>query len=309
VRAAPLEAQPFAVAGAVAQLEGDVERARQLYNSARLRDPRSPAVRLLLADLELRNGKTEEGLANLIAIARLSPSISSPVVPALAQFARSPGAIQKIRQAFIQNPTLSDAVLNELAADPSNARLIFSLAQQDVRSRGALRPWQQRLVDSTLAAGNVGLARAYWSRFNAVRNEESLVYNASFEARPASPPFNWALMTGSAGMAEFSPSGGLSIVHFGREPAQLARQLILPAPGQYSVRSEFLGALERGRLEWRVQCLDGTQAQVLPADVQGSTFRIGQGCSGAWLDLYAVPSDTEARLDITLRRVAVKRIG
>ena len=110
-------------------------------------------------------------------------------------------------------------------------------------------------------------------------------------------------------MTELAPGGGLSIVHFGREAFLLARQLLVLDHGAYAIVSEFSGSLEPDRIEWRIQCLDGSQAQVMPAGPQARTFRIGAGCPGAWLDLYAVPSESQARLDAVLRKVEVKRIG
>ena len=310
VRAAPLEAQPFLVAGAVAQLKGDFTQARKLYRAARLRDPRAPAVRILLADLELRSGRIEEGLANLIAITRISPGIASPVVPAMAEFARSPAAVRNMKKAFLRNPDLGDAVLNELAADPANAPIIFSLASRNVSAGTAPPSWQQRLVDSTLKTGQVSLARRYWLRFNTVEPAAGeRVYNPTFDQRSASPPFNWNLTSGSGGIAEFAPDGGLSIMHYGREPTLLARQLILLEPGEYFAQTFFDGSPEQGRLEWRVQCLDDSETQVFAALPQGRKFRIGAQCAGAWLDLYATPSETASQLNARLRRVELKKVS
>ena len=307
---APLAPDAYLVAGALAQLDGDMARAERLYLAARLRNPRAPAARLLLADLELRNGKIEQGLANLVAIVRISPRMGAPVVPGLAQYARSPGAIANMRAAFAHNPTLADAVLNELASDPDNASLVLELAPRSAGPALAVPGWGQRLIDATYVAGRVAQARGYWTRFNRIPpGAGGLVFNPAFARHPASPPFNWSYFSGSAGMVEPSHGGGLSIVHFGREPALLARQLLALEPGAYAVRSEFSASPEPGRLEWRIQCLDGSPPQVLPADSQDRMFRIGPGCVGAWLDLYGLPTETESRLDAVLRRIELKKVG
>ena len=309
-RAAPLDAQPFMVAGAVAQLNGDLSRARELYNAARLRDPRAPAVRLLLADLELRSGQIDEGLSNLVAVVRVSPAMAAPVVPALAEFARTPGAVAKMRSALSHNRMLADAIMDQLATDPDNAALLFSLAPASGRLSSGLAPWQQRLIDSTVAAGHAGLARRYWARFNSVGpGAPGSIYNPGFRKLPASPPFNWSLGSGSAGIAELVPDGGLSIMHFGREPSSLARQLLTLGPGTYNIQSRFAGQPPSGRLQWRIQCLAGAPPTTVPASVDGANFRIGPDCPAAWLDLYAVPSDSGSRLDAVLQQVALRRIG
>lgn len=305
----PLAAQPFMIEGAIAQLDGDMDRARRLYRAARLRNPRSPAVRLLLADLELRSGNVEQGLADLVAIPRIFPTLTGPVVPALAQFARSPGAIEKMRAAFESNPRLGQTVLENLAADPANGPLILSLASGTEESQ-AILAWQQRLIDSSVAGGQVAQARQYWARFNRVgRLADNALFNPAFQRRPESPPFNWTLTSGSAGVAELADGGGLSIVHFGREPALLAAQLVSLDAGTYALRTELAGPVEPGRLQWRVRCVDSPAAQAIPADGGGGTFRIGPDCAAAWLELQALPGETEQRLDVILRRADLRKVG
>ena len=307
---APLDARPFAVAGALAQLKGDTVRARELYLAARLRNPRATAVRLLLADLELRTGRIEQGLSNLVAIVNLSGGMAAPVVPALAEFARTPGAIPRMRTALAQNPGLASAVMDQLATDPSNAPLLFALEPALTSSGAGLSPWQQRLIDTTAAAGKVAMAQQYWARFNRTElGTGNSVYNPGFEKRSASPPFNWAFASGPAGIAELLPQGGLSIVHFGREPALFARQLLTLEAGAYQMQSRFTGRVEPGRLEWRLQCVRGGPQTVVPAVAGGASFRIEANCPAAWLELYGNPSESGSRLDAVLYQVALRKIG
>jgi len=307
---APLQPDPFVIAGALAQLDGETTRAENLYGAARLRDSRAPAVRLLLADLQLRSGKIGQGLANLVAVVRIAPYMGAPVVPGLAEFARSPGAVSEMRSAFAKNPTLGAAVLDQLATDPANGPLILALAPRSGAAAPPLAPWQQRLVDSTYGAGRVALAREYWARFNGIAAGASgLVFNPSFQHHPASPPFNWSYSSGSAGMADVASEGGLSIVHFGREPALLARQLLALPPGSYAVKTQLTRQPKQGLIEWRIQCLDGSQAQVIPAGPQSRLFRVGASCPGTWLSLHALPSESQERFDTIVRRVDVKKVG
>jgi hypothetical protein len=264
-------------------------------------------VRILLADLELRQGRVREGLGDLVAIARVAPKMSAPVVPALTAYAHSPGAAARMRDIFAAHENLAGEVLLQLAADPANAPIIFALAP-DEASAAAPMPWQQRLVDSTFAASRGEEARRLWARFNRAGDLRELPYNPSFQKRSAGPPFNWQLFSGGAGVAELAPGGGLSIMHFGREPMLVARQALVPEPGSYAVRAAFAGSPLEGRLSWRLQCV-GTSVPPSNAPGEGGNLTVPAGCKGAWLELHASPGETEQRLETTLRRVELRKIG
>lgn len=305
--AAPLRPQPFLLEGAVAQMSGDFERALRLYRAARLRDPRDPAARLVLADLQLRNGRIEDGLSNLVAIARIEPKKSGPVAPALAEYAKAPGAATEIRGLFAKNPSLAGAVLNELAADPSNAALIQQLAPPS--DSGTVAPWQQRLIDSTLAMGRVREAQRLWSASYKVQLAPTdIPFNPAFRMLPAGAPFNWAIFSGRGGIAELRPGGGLSVVHFGRDPVMLARQLLALSPGRYEVRTRLDRPLDNGRLQWQLRCAATEQAQTIPLNARGRTFESVPACSGYWLELHAVPDETEQQLERVVQYVALQKV-
>jgi hypothetical protein len=253
-------------------------------------------------------GHIEQGLSNLAAIVNVSGEVAAPVVPALSQFARTPGAIARMRPALARNQGLAHAVMDQLATDPSNAPLLFAL-EPVLRQGTGLAPWQQRLIDTTAAAGNVALARQYWARFNRIEPETEGIFNPGFEKRPASPPFNWSLATGTAGIAELLPQGGLSIVHFGREPALFARQLLTLEAGSYQLQSRFAGRVEPGKLEWRLQCLRGGPPTIVPAVAEWAAFKIEGNCTDGWLELHGIPSESGSRLDAVLTGVALRKIG
>lgn len=308
VRRAPLEAKPFLLEGAVAQLAGDMQRATELYRAARLRDPRDPAARLLLADLELRQGMVEQGLGNLVAIARIEQETASPIVPAIAQYARSPGAAPRIRGVFVRNPILAERVLVELAADPRNASLIGSLAPP--HKDGPPRPWDQRLIESTMASGDVAAARRLWLQASDLPDAPGKVpFNANFRNLSAKPPFNWELLSGPQGLAEFGAAGGMSVIHYGREPALLARQLLLLPPGRYTIRTLVRRSASTDRLQWRLQCIDGGEAQTAPVSETGGAFQAAPGCRAHWLELHAPASEGQSETRLILDRVELARVS
>lgn len=306
MRKSPLAPAPFLLEGAAAQLAGDTERALRLYRAARLRDPRDSAARVLLADLELRSGLVEQGLANLVAISRIEVHKATPIVPALVSYARTPGAAEKVREVFARNPELAGAVLVELAADPSNAELIASLAPPGSRRT----PWQERLVESNLQAGDVAAARRLWLRFNKIDSAaDEIPFNPRFMPLAAKPPFNWAPGSGNGGLTEFKSGGGLSVVHFGRERMILARQLVVLDPGRYLLETRLDRWPDPGRLEWRLQCIGSDEVAIVPVDGRPRPVVAAPACRGYWLELHAVPDETERQSERTVRQVRLRKVA
>lgn len=299
----PLGPQPFLIEGAIAQLEGDLGRATRLYRAARLRDPRDPAARILLAELQLQGGLVQEGLANLIALNRIQQNAVSPLAPALAKYAVQPGAPAEVRRVLAREPGFAEAVLQELAADPANTGLILSIAPSL-----APAPWQDRLIEATLTGGRPVDARRLWGRFNKARGQgPGAIFNPGFEETAARPPFNWALSSGNGGVAEYRAGGGLTVAHFGREPMILARQLLLLEPGRYVLRTEVEGTLEPGQLQWKVHCFKGGEEQMIPLAPSGAPFTIPAGCPAHWLELHGIPQEGEKQVSAVLTRVSLAR--
>ena len=305
---APLDPQPFLLEGAVVQLEGNAERALQFYLTARLRDPRDPAARLLLADLELRRGDIEQGLANLVAITRIEQHKASPIAPALLEYVQAPGAVTKVRSVFAKNPTLASDILTQLANDPSNLALIRALAP--AVPGAAIAPWEARLVDSTLAGGEPAKARRLWLGFNRISpTNNDLPFNPGFKTLAPRPPFNWTVSSGPGGLAEIKPEGGLAIVHFGREPVMLARQLVLLEPGRYQIQTALDRPAEPGRLEWRLQCMTGGEPQVIAVGARAKMFQSAADCRGYWLELHATVDETEQQMERTITGVELRKVA
>ena len=86
---APLAPEPFLVRGVDAQVSGNRAVALQSYLAARERNPRAVAPRYFLADLYLKAGRTEPGLAEISALARLVPQSLPNVAKYLAAYART----------------------------------------------------------------------------------------------------------------------------------------------------------------------------------------------------------------------------
>jgi len=127
-RKAPLVPDPFLVEGTIAEMSGKPARAELLFLAARHRNPRSQGARYFLADRYLKTNRILHGLVELGALARLSEKASQPLIPALAAYARTPGAVAELRRYFKLAPATRDSTLALLAEDPRNAPQILSLA-------------------------------------------------------------------------------------------------------------------------------------------------------------------------------------
>lgn len=304
-RGAPLSPDPFLVEGTVAEMAGDRDRAERLFLAARDRNPRSEAARYFLADRYLKTNRILPGLIEMGALARLSQKASQPLAPALAAYARSPGAIAELRRYFAVSPAVRDSTLALLSEDARNAPLVLALAPEP--QPGAPRAdWQGRLVQSLVTAGDYKGAEAMWARIAGVANR-GLVYNPQFRDLPGPPPFNWNYASGSSGVAEASGSGGLDVIYYGRVDVTLASQLLGLAPGRYRLSMRVDGPSRANGVAWLIQCVPGTAPLFqLPLEAvdQGSiagSFAVPTtGCAAQSLELRGRPSESSETAQLTI---------
>lgn len=309
--AAPLTPNPYLVQAAIAQREGDYARAEELLVIARKRDPRSAAARYLLADIYLRTGRMVPGLAEMSVLGRLVPRGGRQLAPALAEFARSPGALPQLRRILNVYPELEPALLAELARDSRNAELILELTGGRWGSGSA--QWQARLLDRILRQGDFERAHAIWARLSGVGAEAGRgLFNPDFQELNAPPPFNWRLSSTSDGVAE-PADGGLRILYFGRGDAVLAEQLLMIRPGRYRLEMHVAGASEGlSTLGWTLTCLPGeTQVLELPLRPGGTagvfTLPAGQ-CTAQRLQLRGRGQEFARTVDARISRLRLSKV-
>ncbi|MBA2770640.1 MAG: hypothetical protein H0U34_01285, partial [Sphingomonas sp.] len=289
---APFEPQPFLVEAALAQKRGESARAGQLLLEGRRRDPRSPGARYLLADHLIRNGDIVGGLKEMTVLSRLVRGAADQLVPGLAAYARTPGAIPQLKQLFRESPDLEPMLLLALASDAESADLVLAIAQSTTVASNTGK-WRSRLLKSLVDAGMYAKAYSIWARFAGVNAPPSGLYRPDFTPSPAPPPFNWALAQAGGGLAEPSPGGGLRVIHYGRKKVALASQLILLQPGRYALSMAVTGdAGSDGQLRWRVRCLPSRnmllEVPLTRANAQkaGGQFEVpGSGCAGQQIEL------------------------
>jgi hypothetical protein len=313
----PLAIEPLLVSAALAERAGRNDEAATLLDAARSREPRSAAVRYLLADLYLRAGKIGAGLTEMAELSKVVPGSSVQIIPALAQFAKGPGAADQLRRLFAQNPQLEDPVLTILASDPANADLILSAASQN-RSVDAAPWWQTKLLNAMVAGGDYSGAYRTWQHVAGVAAQEPAgIFNPEFRAVPAPPPFNWKYESTRAGIAQ-PESGNLRILFYGRQDALLASETLLLPGGKYRLRVPVTVASgPTGAVAWTVTCLPSkTIVLQLPIPGAGTSqtlegdFNVGaQDCLAQRLSLIGRAQDAPQTADLQVWPIDLGRIG
>lgn len=298
---APLLPDPFLIEGAIAETERR-PAAEPLLLEARKRDPRSRGARFLLADRYLRAGRITDALIEIQALVVLQPGSAEVFVPALVNYARTPGSVPELRAFFKQRPGLEPRVLSLLAADPANADLVLSLAT-------VAKPnpdWRGILVSALASAGQYRKAYAVWEKLSGVRAAHGL-FNPAFAKLDAPMPFNWHFPETADGVTEPDGHGGVEVLYYGRAGAVLARQMLLLGPGTYGLSLRVADpAGEVGAIRWALRCANADRKIVeipLRAGAVGASFTVAADCPAQWLELVGVPGDVPRTTELTLSRL------
>jgi hypothetical protein len=314
-QADPLRTEPFLVAAAMAERAGAYDRAKHLLIAAKSRDPRSSAARYLYADTAVREGLLAEGLNEMAVLSRLIPGAAIQLVPALAQFARTPGSHDKLAGILAHNPQLKNPLLIALASDPDNGDLITSLAGPPTPSPDRdTTTWQSQLLRGLVGRGEYERAYDLWRRFAMLpRGERPLLFNGSFRQIGAPPPFNWGLPGSGAGIAEIR-NGKLRVLYYGRQDTTLASQLLLLPAGTYRFGAPMEGNMAAGALSWSISCL-GAKSPLMELRLGSGGQPAGNftvpaaGCAAQKIDLVGHLQDSPENSDVQIGPAAIQRIG
>lgn len=307
-KAAPIEPLPFIVAGIRAQLAGRDDVAKQAFEAARLRDPRSIPARYFLAAHHLRRGDSA-GLRDVAALARLAPGGTEAIAPYLAAFAQQERSWPAIRAVFADNPRIRDSVLSALASDPANLRPVLALGGTYDPAKG---PWLRAMIDTLVAKQQYAQARRLWERTAGIADGGGSpgLFDPDFRNDRALPPFNWALTSSSVGLAE-RRSGRLQVIFYGQSGGNLARQLMLLPPGRYRLAAPARGGGPSDLLFWHVRCASGAAAEIgrAPARQESVSFAVPANCPAQWLELNGRSSDFGRETELAIGPLSLSRVG
>ena len=305
-REAPLADEPFLLAAVDALVQKDRERAEQLLLAARRRDPRSDFARLLLLDSYLRRNKILEATQEMSSLAAIAPGAGDLLVAELARFAQNPDTAAALEKALKADPRFRDRLLGHLASNNADPDLILRLANNVPAPPGAAPspPWQGQLITSLAERGQIARAYELWRTFSAPRAPEKKVgvHDGRFQGLPGGAPFGWNFPASPAGVAERTAARVLQVGYYGRDPAELATQLLMLPPGAHrlSVRAEGDAEGRDSRLAWKIQCQQ-SKSEIADLVLRKLTYapRIvsvnftvpASGCSAQWLRLVGAPGE------------------
>ncbi len=309
-RKVPMAPEPFLIHGVLAQLDRQDSLAERLYLQARLRDPRSRAARFFLAERFLRTGRVPAALAEMAVLARLT-NAAHVFAPALASYARTPGAIPQLRRFFRAAPDFEPVVLAHLATDVRNVGLILALWNGSPSASGVESSWQAGIVAKLVEAGDYQRAHALWRRFAGVETTAPSVFNSEFRESAASAPFNWTFGS-TGGLAQPTNHGRLDVIYFGREDAVLAHQLLVLQPGQYVLGMQVNGEVGRDSgVAWTIECM-GQKRVLLSINVERigrleGRFSVPHGCPAQQLRLSGAPGEFPKAVEFSVGRFSLAR--
>lgn len=324
----PLLAEPMTMAGLDASAEGDLDRAERLMKAARTRNPREAIARFWLLDHAMRNGRYAEGIAEAGAAMRLRGEAREAVLNVLAALVEIPAGRAALRDALQDLPWWRHAFFQAAATfdpDPSNA---LALLQELPRhpDREAARQEQRAILLALVNKEQFARAYQAWRQMVPATYQSRIapVYDGNFAGWPGPAPFNWQLIQGNDGTAQFIraadlvTSSALDVRYFGSNAALLAEQVTIVPPGAWRLslqaRRRSNGPVG-GRLVMEVRCARGMGLLAsLPLDNLRGELRgyatdlvVPADCPALRLRLSGVPGDVFSEVEAQITAVALDR--
>lgn len=285
---APLAVEPLLVAATARLAGGDLAGGERLLRATIRRDPRSPAAQFLLADLMLRQNRLAEAMDALQALDRRLGEVSTGFAPAIAQYLREPGAVQRMAPILRRNPPLRQAVMSELAGKDDSTLLLLAL----VRPGDAKEPWFSPAIERLSGKSEVAAVRILLGRVGDTKASGGL---SAWPGAAGGGPFGWRFPVSTGGAVEAVAGGPLRLVFYGREDSLLAEHLLLLRPGRYRLAQRLGGTVSNGTFEWRLICLgkDVPPPVILPLPSGENRLPIAVpgGCEAQKLQLFGRAGD------------------
>lgn len=325
LRRAPLSAEPLVVAALDASARDQPARARQLFEEARRRDPRSIVSRYWLFDYDLRNGDYALGMAEAAPLMRLQSRAASAITTVLTALIDLPAARPALVTALRGDPIWREGFFQQVSAIPRLRGEAAALLQQigGAGSGGDAQDEQRAVIQSLVRDGEIDRARALWLQLlpAADRAGATGIYDGDFAGKPGTLPFNWRIAGSRDGIAqraaapETAQRTGLAIRFSGDRAALLAEQMVVARPGAY--RLSFAAKALDGEpstetaLRATVQCA-GHGKPLARSDVQRFAndlaahdldFTMPATCKAALVQFSVVPGIMPGPLDVLLTDV------
>ena len=317
----PLDERPYLLIGSDYLRAGQTRRATKTLEAGRRLDPRQRWIHLLLLERYLRDEKYAAATEELAVLARLVGPVQAPIATALAQMSVAPETRDAVRETLRRDPPLEKSVLAALASSDVDPSTIFGMASPAAwSSANASGGWGTVLVDRLVTNQRYRTARAVWQRINRLSNRqvEPLLYDAGLDGLPGKPPFNWTLESGNVAAVDMR-AHALQVNYYGRDTGNLASQLLVLPPGDYSFTQTVSGSQRAAgsTLSWSIECdnqPDRKLAQMrLPLDASAPRrvaikLTVPGNCPAQRLRLIGSPGEFPTPVSVTIEHPQFERL-
>lgn len=304
--------------GALAERQGDPERALALMETAAAVQPRDTATQYWLALHAVSAQDAAAAMQRLDRVLRFQPAVMDELFPLLGTFASNPVGLRAMLPYLAKRPFWRAGFLDRMLRQADLAVVI--------RLRKLLEAGEGGFSDGETAALMAALSsRRDWQGMRELLGPDApLLRDGNFAGTQEGATPAWLLQRVKGGDVRLGEDG-LRTYFYGRKvESALARQQLLLPPGRYELSGQvWLSELEGPRgLAWHLTCesihapsLASSEAFLGSAGWRGwlMSFEIPeQGCGGQWLSL-AVPAriavERELRGEAAFRGLSIIRLG
>lgn len=321
----PLYPEPYLASAVAASAYARGDRTIALAQAARARDPRVLATNALLLREYARAGDLPAAVATMNTLAALSGDVGPALAASLSKLADDPQGSRVIAAALHQNPHWRTFFVRQ-ANGPGQSLAFQTLIRTPAGiSDAETRQDRSSFLSQLVQAGKYQQAYLAWVNFlpPAQTGNVTAIYDGDFRGLPGLEPFNWSLIENEAATAERRSDSSLpghralDVNFFGNNPASIANQTLLVAPGSYhfSLIGEVdAGGTFPGQLRWQLTCLPSQSAIPLATinRFDGKPFRFSRpvviparGCIAQQLTLLGEPGEVATLIHAQFTAVAM----
>lgn len=309
-RLAPLAEEPFILKGLALFGAGDYKNAEDVLDIARMRNPRSREALYLSADAALAAGNVSDAVDHLEVLARLAPRQRALTQETITLLATHPETGRAALAALSDDGMKTEALIALARSGAGTAQLLDAITLTGATNALASNPGRVNAITQPLvdASDFVGAYRVWSALLPNPPSSQALIRDQDFSAG-LPPPFGWEVRSGPDAFVEAEEKGLVGEI-YGRKSAQLARQLLLLAPGAYQLD---IDATEPNSLvEVIVMCAPNPEVARAKVATEGSnlvSFRVPDDCKSQWLEVRARASDPPRAGTFHIRSIRIRQAG
>lgn len=309
-RLAPLAEEPFILKGLALFGAGDYKNAEEVLDIARRRNPRSREALYLSTDAALAAGHVGDAVDHLEVLVRLAPQQRALTQEAITLLATHPETGTAALAALSDDGMKTEALVALAKSGVGTAQLLDAITLTKAANALASNPGGINAITRPLieASDFVGAYQVWSALIPNPPSSQALIRDQDFSAG-LPPPFGWEVRGGSDAFVEAQDKGLVGEI-YGRKSTQLARQLLLLAPGAYQLDIDT--AEPNALVEVMVMCAPNPEIARTTLERTGSnlaSFRVPDNCKSQWLEVRARASDPPRAGTFHIRAIRIRRAG